>query len=137
MRAAKGATILVVLMILAMAGPVFGKDLQPLTDSELDSVHARGLTFLIDTNTVMTTAGFSAASSGNSPGSWNMNFSGPNSFDLRNSILMSGTAQQNAFVPVNAVGSAVNVPINIVVVLGNVAAGGINISNVLTATNSH
>jgi hypothetical protein len=134
MGAVKGAMLLLVLCVLLATGPAYAKGLQAAADAELDSIHARGLAFLIDPTTLLGT---------NVPGSGgvvstspvNMTFNGTNNLGLKNSIMLSGNAQQSALAPVNAINSALNVPINIVVVYGNVATGGVNISNILSAIN--
>lgn len=42
-----------VLMLLIATGPSFAMGLQAVSDSELDGVHARGLDFLFDANSLM------------------------------------------------------------------------------------
>ena len=55
-------------------------------------------------------------------------------FNLDSSLMLSGNAQQNAFMPINIVDGAVNIPINIVVIMGD-NNGNIDISNILNAIN--
>ncbi|WP_456465104.1 hypothetical protein [Persephonella sp.] len=52
--------------------------------------------------------------------------------NLQDSLFLNGNAQQGAFIPVNAVNSEVNVPVNLVVIFGD-NYGNINISNILEA----
>jgi len=52
--------------------------------------------------------------------------------NLNQSVFLNGNAQQGAFIPVNAVNSQVNVPVNLVVIFGN-NYGNIKINNILKA----
>ncbi|WP_456393370.1 hypothetical protein [Persephonella sp.] len=54
--------------------------------------------------------------------------------NMNGSLLLTDNAQQNAFIPINAVDSAVNIPINIVVIMGD-NNGTIDISNILQSIN--
>ncbi len=125
MRIIKGALIGVVLLLVVTAGICQGKDLQVLADADLDAVHARGLTFLIDANT-FTQGGLQF-------GAGNITLPDLRSVNLANSLMITGSAQQGAMGVVNAVESAVNMPINIVVLINSTANGGININNMLSA----
>ncbi|OPY70906.1 MAG: hypothetical protein A4E57_00221 [Syntrophorhabdaceae bacterium PtaU1.Bin034] len=126
MRAVKGVGICFVLLVLLSAGPSFGRDLQQMTDSELDGVHARGLTFLFDSSTLL---------NGGSISPYNINFNGTNNLSLRNSIMLSGNVQQSGLGVVNAVNSTVNMPINLIVLINSQISGGINLKNVLSGSN--
>jgi len=92
-------------------------------DSELAGVSAQGFTINFQTiDSVIT------SSTQVQPGYVRIDTSNVSMVD---SVMVSGNAQQNAFVPINAVNSAVNVPINIVIVMKSHIGGNINISNVL------
>jgi hypothetical protein len=126
MRAVRGVGICFVLLVLLSAGPSFGKGLEQMTDSELDGVHARGLTFLFDSSTLL---------NGGSISPYNINFNGTNNLSLRNSIMLSGNVQQSGLGVVNAVNSTVNMPINLIVLINSQISGGINLKNVLSGSN--
>jgi len=55
--------------------------------------------------------------------------------NLNDSIMLSGNAQQNAFMPINITNSSVNMPINIIIITGD-NNGNIDINNVLDAINN-
>ncbi|OPY70902.1 MAG: hypothetical protein A4E57_00217 [Syntrophorhabdaceae bacterium PtaU1.Bin034] len=126
MRAMKGALIVTLFLFLAV-GVSHGKGLEVMADNELDGVYARGLNFIVDANSFL--------------GGNTLNFSNvgnvtlPNVSTLNNSLFISGGAQQGSMGVVNAVNSAVNMPINIVVLINSTAMGGININNLLSAVN--
>lgn len=125
MRIVRGALLCSVLLLVVSAGICEGKELQVLGDAELDAVHARGLTFLIDANTF--------TQGGVQFGAGNVTLPQLRSVNLANSLVVSGAAQQGAFGVTNAVNSAVNMPINIIVLINSSANGGITINNVLSA----
>lgn len=106
----------------AMAGQI-----QMVNDSELESVSAQG--FFLNFQTIDTV--LQGTNSGYTPQS--MVQLNPRQLSMVDSLFVSGNAQQNAFVPVNAANSAVNVPINIVIVMNSQLSGGININNMLNA----
>jgi len=106
----------------AMAGQI-----QMVNDSELESVSAQG--FFLNFQTIDTV--LQGTNGGYTPQS--MVQLNPRQLSMVDSLFVSGNAQQNAFVPVNAANSAVNVPINIVIVMNSQLSGGININNMLNA----
>lgn len=99
--------------------------IQKVHDEDLDKVYAQGFTtnYQIIGNNInsMNTI------------TYNITEKFPQLQSVANSIFISGAAQSNAFVPVNALNSAVNVPINIVVIMNSQVVGGVNINNVLQA----
>jgi hypothetical protein len=100
-------------------------NLELISDSELESVSAQGFHINFQTvDTVLNSATGASAPSVLEIGNVN---------NLIDSVLISGNAQQNAFVPVNASNSAVNVPINIVIIMNSRLGGGVKISNILNA----
>ncbi|WP_200762615.1 hypothetical protein [Nitrosophilus alvini] len=117
-------TIAGLLTALILALPSMAADIQRVSDSELEEISAQG--FSINFQTMD-----SVINSGNT---FNITTHLPSTLNMVDSLMISGASQQNAFVPVNAVNSAVNVPINIVIVMDSMISGGINISNVLDAT---
>ncbi len=126
--------LLAALLSLLLVTQSPAKGLQMLQDGELDKAYAKGVTFLIDANTFL-----GGASSFTTPprdyGPVALGETGGDTINLTRSILISGAAQQGAIGTVNAVGSAVNMPINLVVLI-NSTANGININNILSAINS-
>lgn len=123
------------IFLLMSAGPSYGGSLAKLTDAEMDSVYAQGLTFLIDANTFLGSNNSWTNSVVKTYGATTFNLSGTNTFNLSDSIMLSSSAQQGAFMPLNAVGSAVNVPVNIIVLINSGVSGGISINNILSAIN--
>lgn len=124
------------IFLLMSAGLSYGSSLAKLTDAEMDGIYAQGLTFLIDANTFLGSSNNSFTNSVvNNYGATTLNLSGTNTFNLSNSIMLTGSAQQGALAPVNAIGSAVNVPVNIIVLINSNVIGGVNISNLLNAIN--
>lgn len=102
-----------------------GGVLAKVSDNELDKVYAQGFTtnYQIIGNNInsMNTM------------TYNITEQFPQLKSVANSIFISGAAQSNTFAPVNAVNSAVNVPINIVVIMNSQIVGGVNINNALQA----
>lgn len=102
-----------------------GEKLAKVSDDELDKIYAQGFTtnYQIIGNNInsMNTI------------TYNITEQFPQLQSVANSIYISGAAQSNTFVPVNAVNSAVNVPINIVVIMNSQVVGGVNINNALQA----
>lgn len=99
--------------------------LQIVEDNELERIYAQGFTtnYQIIGNNInnMNTI------------TYNLTEQFPQLQSVANSIFISGASQSNTFVPVNAVNSAVNVPINIVVIMNSNVIGGVNINNALEA----
>ncbi|HHG73902.1 MAG TPA: hypothetical protein ENK22_02565 [Persephonella sp.] len=124
------------LMSVLISGMILGVSsagsIVEISDSELDSVYAQGFNFTINTDNLR-----SFNLGGNlysiNVGDINVNDGGLQ-FNLNSSLMLSGNAQQNAFMPINIVDSAVNIPINIVVIMGD-NSGSINISNLLNSYN--
>lgn len=115
---------LITTLILAL--PSISADIQRVSDSELENISAQGFSVNFQTMDSVT----------NSGNTFNVTTNMPSTMSMVDSLMISGAAQQNAFVPVNAVNSAVNVPINIVIVMDSMIDGGININNMLNATNT-
>jgi hypothetical protein len=124
MRSAKKPILFVLLFFLMAAGPSFARGLVPVTDGELDAVHARGLDFLFDANTLL--------SSGFASGAWNLSSSSNSLTTVKNSIVLSGGSQQTGLGIVNAVNSTVNMPINITVLINSQVTGVVSLSNLLS-----
>ncbi|WP_457625880.1 hypothetical protein [Persephonella sp.] len=103
-----------------------------ISDAELDSVYAQGFNFTINTDNLRT---FNVGDNiyNVDVGDITVNDGGLQ-FNLNSSLVLSGNAQQNAFMPINIVDSAVNIPINIIVIRGD-NNGTINISNLLNSFN--
>lgn len=115
-----GKTMFMMLFLCVIAaGPSFARAPLPVTDSDLDAVHARGLEYLFDANTLLST-GFTS-------GAWRGSSS--QSLSLGNSVTLSGGSQQSGIGVVNAVNSSVNMPINITVLINSTVNGGISLSN--------
>jgi hypothetical protein len=108
----KVVAFVLMFFVLATTGVCFAKDLQPVADSDLDGIYAQGLTYMIDANTML---------------------GGMGGFNPRSAISLCDGAQSNSFGVVNAVNSAVNMPINIVVLINSQVAGGIDVRNYLSA----
>ncbi len=102
-----------------------GGTLAKVSDDDLDKIYAQGFTtnYQIIGNNInsMNTM------------TYNITEQFPQLQSVANSIFISGAAQSNTFAPVNAVNSAVNVPINIVVIMNSQVVGGVNINNALQA----
>ena len=112
---------LVTACILVVGG--YAGEIEMVDDAALASVSAQG--FNINFQTIDSVI--------NSNNTYNVVSNLPSQLNMVDSLMISGMAQQDAFVPVNAVNSAVNVPINIVIVMDSHISGGINISNILDA----
>jgi hypothetical protein len=137
-KVTKKIGIFMAMLFLIMASsPSYGGSLVRLSDSDMDGIYAQGLTFLIDANTFLNSNynTFTKQMTENY-GTTNFNISGTNTLNLSNSIMLNGSAQQGAFMPVNAVDSAVNLPVNIIVLINSSVSGGVNISNILSAINN-
>ena len=108
--------------------------LEQVSDNELAGISAQGfsMNFQVIDSVVNNSSTFNNNIAGDSYSANTVNIN-TDSFSMLDSMMISGTAQQNAFAPVNAVNSAVNVPINIVFVLNSQVSGGINITNSLNA----
>lgn len=137
MRVARRSALFLLLICLIAAGPCLARDLVPVTDSELDAIHARGLDFLFDANTLFAggagVGGWSGDGSSGNMRPINVSFQGQNNLSMANSILLSGSARQSGLGVVNAVNSSVNMPINITILINSQVSGGINLSNLLSA----
>ena len=124
------------LMSVLISGMVLGVSnagsIVEISDNELDAVYAQGFDFSISTDNLR-----SFNIGGNlyniNVGDINVNGGGLQ-FNLNSSLMLSGNAQQNAFMPINIVDSAVNIPINIVVIMGD-NNGSVNLSNLLNSYN--
>ncbi|SNZ02585.1 hypothetical protein SAMN06265182_0157 [Persephonella hydrogeniphila] len=123
-------------MSVICSGLLFGLStaggLVEISDNELDSVYAQGFNFTINTDNLRT---FNVGENiyNVDVGDITVNDGGLQ-FNLDSSLVLSGNAQQNAFMPINIVDSAVNIPINIIVIKGD-NNGTINISNLLNSFN--
>jgi len=124
------------LMSVLISGMILGVssagDIIEVSDSQLDTVYAQGFNFTLNTDNLR-----SFNIGGNlyniNVGDININDGGLQ-FNLNSSLILSGNAQQNAVMPINIVDSAVNIPINIVVIMGD-NSGTINLSNLLNSYN--
>ncbi|WP_456401350.1 hypothetical protein [Persephonella sp.] len=121
------------LMACIIAGSSFGFELKKVEDSELDDIYAQGVVL---NGQMFGNPIFTGTIGGNL---YNMSIGdiqieGGLQFNLESSMMLSGNAQQNAFIPINVVDSAVNIPINIVVIMGD-NNGTIDINNVLNSIN--
>ncbi len=121
--------LLLLITIFAFAGK-----LEMVDDSELSDISAQGFTlnYQVMDNAIKNSLSYGAYKSSDAirVNSSLFKYTGiPSS--LVDSIMISGFAQKDAFVPINAVNSAVNVPINIVFVMNSKITGGINITNQL------
>lgn len=112
-------------LILCLGLAAGAAELMEVSNSELESVSAQG--FNINAQSI------DAFTHNNAQFDNHLMLNMPSSVHLVDSIMISGAAQQGAFAPVNAVNSAVNVPINIVFVMNSQIQGGVNISNVLNS----
>jgi len=123
-------------MSVVLTGLLFGLSsagsVTEISDAELDSVYAQGFNFTINTDNLRT---FNVGNNiyNVDVGDITVNDGGLQ-FNLNSSLVLSGNAQQNAFMPINIVDSAVNIPINIIVIRGD-NNGTINISNLLNSFN--
>ncbi len=126
------------LISLIIAGIIIGSasayELKNVDDSELDSIYAQG--FVLN-GQMFSNPIFTGTIGGNL---YNMTIGdiqieGGLQMNLDSSLMLSGNAQQNAFIPINVVDSAVNIPINIVVIMGD-NNGNIDINNVLNSINN-
>ncbi len=115
--------ILGLIAALCMSGTVLAGEIKMVDDAALAEVSAQG--FNLNFQTIDSVI--------NSNNSYRIVSNLPRELSMVDSMMISGAAQQNAFVPVNAVNSAVNVPINIVIVMDSQISGGININNILDA----
>jgi len=105
---------------------------ETLSDNELEEVSAQGfhMNFQILDNLVNNANNFNNINNPTPIVQVPQTINSEN-FNLIDSMLIKG--QENAFVPINAIDSAVNVPINIVFVMNSKITGGVNISNVLNS----
>ncbi len=112
MRTVKVTVFVLMFFVFATTGVCFAKDLQLAADSELDGIYARGLTYMIDANTML---------------------GGMGGFNPRSAISLAGGAQANSFGISNGVDSAFNNAVNIVVLINSQVFDGININNLMSA----
>ena len=100
-------------------------NLELISDSELESVSAQGFHINFQTiDTVLNSASGVSAPSVLEIGNVN---------NVIDSVMISGNAHQTGIANINTVDSAVNVPINIVIIMNSQLGGGVNISNILNA----
>ncbi|ACO04724.1 hypothetical protein PERMA_1029 [Persephonella marina EX-H1] len=125
------------LLTLVMAGLILGSasayELKKVDDTELEDIYAQG--FVLN-GQMFSNPIFTGTIGGNL---YNMSIGdiqieGGLQMNLDSSLMLSGNAQQNAFIPINVVDSAVNIPINIVVIMGD-NNGTVDINNVLNSIN--
>ncbi len=123
---------LIVLMLFAFLG--FAGTIERVDDNELSDISAQGfsLNYQVMDNAIKNSLAYGTYKNANPIriNSSLFKYAGVPS-SLVDSIMISGFAQKDAFVPINAVNSAVNVPINIVFVMNSKITGGINITNQL------
>jgi len=123
-----------IIMFMLLCISSFAGSIKVLDDKELSEISAQGfsLNYQVMDDAIKSSLAF--------PNYTATNLSGgnPNLFkysgmptNLVDSLMISGFAQKDAFVPINAVNSSVNVPINIVFVMNSKITGGININNQL------
>ena len=129
-------------LIMTSSFGVEGIKLQKVSDDVLDDVYAQG--FFTNwqivgnfTGNVFNIAGDLNNNTFNIAGDFNNRIKVESNITsspikLQNSMLLNGNSQQGAFVPINAVNSEVNVPVNLVVIFGD-NYGNININNMLKA----
>ncbi|ACO04303.1 hypothetical protein PERMA_1035 [Persephonella marina EX-H1] len=125
------------LLTLVMAGLILGSasayELKKVDDTELEDIYAQG--FVLN-GQMFSNPIFTGTIGGNL---YNMSIGdiqieGGLQMNLDSSLMLSGNAQQNAFIPINVVDSAVNIPINIVVIMGD-NNGTVDINNILKSIN--
>ncbi len=124
----KKIAILTLFSVLVFAGKI-----EMVDDNELSDISAQGfsLNYQVMDNAIKNSLSYGTYKGvSNSVSSSLFKYTGVPS-SLVDSIMISGFAQKDAFVPINAVNSAVNVPINIVFVMNSKITGGININNQL------
>ncbi|WP_457622519.1 hypothetical protein [Persephonella sp.] len=122
-----------ILMAALILGSASAYELKKVEDTELDDIYAQGFTL---NGQIFSNPIFTGTIGGNL---YNMTIGdiqieGGLQMNLESSLLLSGNAQQNAFIPINVVDSAVNIPINIVVIMGD-NNGTVDINNILNSIN--
>lgn len=95
----------------------------------MDGVHARGLDFFFDANSLMSGNFWGTGSTSGGSNTYTFNAS---DMTFKNSIMLSGSSQSGLGV-VNAVNSTVQMPINITILINSSVTGGINLQNFLSA----
>ena len=121
------------LLTLVMAGLILGSasayELKKVDDTELEDIYAQG--FVLN-GQMFSNPIFTGTIGGNlySMSIGDIQIEGGLQMNLDSSLMLSGNAQQNAFIPINVVDSAVNIPINIVVIMGD-NNGTVDINNIL------
>ncbi len=115
-------------------GYSFG-DMVEVSDSELDSVYAQGIYINVPAlETIDVTNQINGDLDIGTYANIDQLIIDTPQVNLNDSIMLSGNAQQNAFMPINITNSSVNMPINIIIITGD-NNGNIDINNVLDAIN--
>jgi len=108
-------------------------EIEVVKDDELSDISAQGfsLNYQVMDDAIKSSLAFNTLPASETISSSAFKFSSNLPTNLVDSVMVSGFAQKDAFVPINAVNSAVNVPINIIFVMNSKITGGININNQL------
>lgn len=106
--------------------------MEKVSDAVLEDIYAQG--FTTNWQIIGNYSGNTFNISGDFNNNINISANISSPVNLNSSIFLNGNSQQGAFLPINAVNSAVNVPVNLVVIFGN-NYGNVNINNVLNAIN--
>ena len=123
-------TILSALSFMVITGIAGAGEMVPVSDEELDSVYAQGLS---DDAIIYTTDSIDPSLLGDNPTIIQF----PEQMGLSGEVLISDNAQQNAFNPVNAANSAISNVYNIFVIIeSNWENVNVNINNNVDAINS-
>ncbi len=117
-----------ILSVYSTAGGI-----EVVKDEELSDISAQGfnLNYQVMDDAIKSSLAFNTLPVTHTISSNAFKFSADLPTNLVDSVMVSGLAQKDAFVPINAVNSAVNVPINIIFVMNSKITGGININNQL------
>ncbi len=117
-----------ILSISLLAGGI-----EVVKDDELSDISAQGfsLNYQVMDDAIKSSLAFNTLPTSQTISPNSFKFSANMPTNLVDSVMVSGLAQKDAFVPINAVNSAVNVPINIIFVMNSKITGGININNQL------
>ncbi len=123
-------TILSALSFMVITGIAGAVEMVLVSDEELDSVYAQGLS---DDAIIYTTDSIDPSLLGDNPTIIQF----PEQMGLSGEVLISDNAQQNAFNPVNAANSAISNVYNIFVIIeSNWENVNVNINNNVDAINS-
>ncbi|WP_456383446.1 hypothetical protein [Persephonella sp.] len=125
--------ITAVVCAAVLATETVAGSLTEISDQQLDNIYAQGF-FTEQLVNSQVPDGFTIGDNTYYMNVGDITIDGGLQLNLDSSLLLSGNAQQNAFIPINVVDSAVNIPINIVVIMGD-NNGSINISNLLESIN--